>query len=47
MTIYHAHRALRSMIPMVAATLISLTRNRIVFSLAERTGNIWMAEFKH
>ncbi|MBI3281593.1 MAG: hypothetical protein HYZ57_17335, partial [Acidobacteria bacterium] len=38
--LYHAHSASQTMAG------FSLARDRIVFNMAERTGNIWMAEWK-
>jgi hypothetical protein len=39
--IYHSHLGVR-----LAVTGISIGRERMIFDLAERTGNIWMAEWK-
>jgi Tol biopolymer transport system component len=39
--IYHSHVGVR-----LGVRLISIGRERMIFDLAERTGNIWMAEWK-
>jgi WD40 repeat protein len=39
--IFHAHGARQ-----VSSAAVSIGRDRIVFDMAERTGNIWMAEWK-
>ena len=40
MAVYHFHSARRS----IASTSVSLSSDRMVFSMKELTGNIWMAE---
>ncbi len=44
--VQHFHQARRSLLPFaeVRAIGLSLGRDKLVFSMAERTGNIWMAE---
>jgi dipeptidyl aminopeptidase/acylaminoacyl peptidase len=44
--IQHFHGARRSMMPLasIEQCRLSIARDKIVFSLAERTGNIWMTE---
>jgi len=45
--VYHSHSARRSLINMdVGMLAISVAGGRLVFNMAERTGNIWMAEWK-
>ena len=46
MDVYHFHVARRSMMNFVNAEMarLSVARNRIVFTLGERTGNLWMTE---
>jgi len=41
--VFHAHSPRRSLAP---ENILSITTNKIVFGMAERTGNIWMAEWK-
>jgi len=40
MDVYHFHSARRS----ITSTSVSLSSDRMVFSMKELTGNIWMAE---
>jgi Tol biopolymer transport system component len=44
--VQHFHGARRSMMPLgsIEQCRLSIARDKIVFSLAERTGNIWMTE---
>jgi Tol biopolymer transport system component len=44
--VYHAHGGSRSMTEMVVESAFSLARDRIAFNMEERTGNIWMVEWK-
>ncbi|MCX6629968.1 MAG: protein kinase [Candidatus Solibacter sp.] len=47
LAVYHSHSARRSMRNLENALLsISVAPGRLVFGMAERTGNIWMAEWK-
>ena len=41
--VFHAHSPRR---PLAPENILSITTNKIVFGMAERTGNIWMAEWK-
>ena len=46
-SVYHSHSARRSLINMDVGILgISVAGGRLAFSMGERTGNIWMAEFR-
>ena len=43
--IYHSHHARRSLLNVgLGALKISVARDRIVFTMGERSGNIWMAK---
>jgi Tol biopolymer transport system component len=46
--VYHFHQARRSLMPAqeVARIGLSVTRNKIIFSMAETNGNIWLANFE-
>ena len=46
-TVYHFHQARRSLMPAQEIARIGLTvpRDKIVFSMAETNGNIWLARF--
>jgi Tol biopolymer transport system component len=45
--IYHSHHARRSLLNVgLAALKISVARDRIVFTMGERSGNIWMAKLE-
>lgn len=46
--VYHFHQARRSLMPAqeVARIGLSVTRDKIVFSMAETRGNIWLANFE-
>ena len=44
--VYHAHGGSRSMTEMLVEAGFSLAQDRIAFNMEERTGNIWMAEWK-
>lgn len=46
--VYHFHQARRSLMQYqeVAGIGLSVTRDKIVFSMAETNGNIWLASFK-
>ena len=47
-TVYHFHQARRSLMPAQEVARIGLTvpRDKIVFSMAETNGNIWLARFE-
>jgi serine/threonine protein kinase len=46
--VYHFHQARNSLMPAqeVGRIGLSVTRNKIIFSMAETDGNIWLASFK-
>jgi hypothetical protein len=45
--IYHSHHARRSLLNVGLDPLkISVARDRIVFTMGERSGNIWMAKLE-
>jgi Tol biopolymer transport system component len=46
--VHHFHQARRSLMPAqeVARIGLSVTRDRIIFSMAETNGNIWLASFQ-
>ena len=45
--VYHSHGARRSLLNAgIPSMEISLSRDRMVFNLEERTGNIWMADLR-
>jgi Tol biopolymer transport system component len=46
--VYHFHQARRSLMPAqeIARIGLSVTRDKIVFSMAETNGNIWLASFQ-
>jgi Tol biopolymer transport system component len=46
--VYHFHQARRSLMPAqeIARIGLSVTRDKIVFSMAETSGNIWLASFQ-
>jgi hypothetical protein len=43
--VYHSHSA-RLLLSNQIESVVSVGGNRLVFSMGERTGNIWMAEWK-
>ena len=43
--VFHAHSA-RISVQDQAEVYLAIGRDKMLFSMAERTGNIWMAEFK-
>ncbi|HYM10748.1 MAG TPA: protein kinase [Bryobacterales bacterium] len=48
LAVYHFHQARRSLMPAqeVSRIGLSVTRDKIIFSMAETTGNIWLARFE-
>ena len=44
--VYHAHSAQYSMRPTVSETALSASADMLIFTLAERKGGVWMAEWK-
>ena len=46
--VYHFHQARRSLMPAqeIARIGLSVTRDKIVFSMAETSGNLWLARFQ-
>lgn len=46
--VYHFHQARRSLMPAqeLARIGLSVTRDKIIFSMAETSGNIWLANFE-
>jgi Tol biopolymer transport system component len=46
--VYHFHQARRSLMPAqeVARIGLSVTRDKVIFSMAETNGNIWLANFE-